>query len=172
LLDKVAGTRKSATQGTGIATAMTVRSIMTPNPLTLRSDDTVARAAELMLAHRYLILPVVDAGGRCAGMFDMWDLLTLLLPKVATLDAELVPDLGFLGDDLPGLQAKLKEVGGQPVGPLARPDLPLLKPDTPVVEALLLSYRNRTTLPVVDQNNCVIGVLSYWDVLAAIATKK
>ena len=37
---------------------------------------------------------------------------------------DLVPDLGFLGDDLPSLQAKLKEVGGQPVGPLARPDLP------------------------------------------------
>lgn len=158
-------------QGTGIATAMSVRSIMTAKPLTLRSDDTVARAAELMLSHRYLILPVVDGNGRCAGMFDMWDLLALLLPKAATLD-HLVPDLGFLGDDLPGLQAKLKEIGSQPVGPLARPDLPLLKPEMPVVEALLLSYRNRTTLPVVDENNRVIGVLSYWDVLAAIANKK
>ena len=158
-------------QGTGIATAMSVRSIMTAKPMTLRSDDTVARAAELMLSHRYLILPVVDGNGRCAGMFDMWDLLALLLPKAATLD-HLVPDLGFLGDDLPSLQAKLTEVGNQPVGPLARPDLPLLKPDMPVIEALLLSYRNRTTLPVVDENNCVIGVLSYWDILAAVANKK
>ena len=150
---------------------MTVGSIMTAKPLTLRSDETVARAAELMLAHRYLILPVVDSAGRCVGMFDMWDLLGLLLPKAATLDG-LVPDLGFLGDDLPGLQAKLTEVGGQPVGPLARPDLPLLGPDMPVVESLLLLYRHRTTLPVVDADNCVIGVLSYWDVLAAIANKK
>jgi CBS domain-containing protein len=151
---------------------MTVRAIMTPQPLTLRSNDTVAQAAELMLGHRYLILPVVEADGRCAGMFDMWDLLALLLPKVATLDDELVPDLGFLGDDLPSLQAKLTEVGNQPVGPLARPDLPLLKPDMPVVEALLLLFRNRTTLPVVDEKDCVIGVLSYWDALAAIAGKK
>ena len=150
---------------------MTVQSIMTAKPLTLRSSNTVARAAELMLAHRYLILPVVDDAGRCAGMFDMWDLLALLLPKVATLD-DLVPDLRFLGDDLPSLQAKLKEVGGQPVGPLARPDLPLLKPEMPVIEALLLLFRNRTTLPVVDADNCVIGVLSYWDALAAIANKK
>ena len=158
-------------QGTETITAMTVRSIMTAKPLTLRSDDTVARAAELMLSHRYLILPVVDAQGRCAGMFDMWDLLALLLPKAATLGG-LVPDLSFLGDDLPSLQAKLTEVGNQPVGPLARPDLPLLKPDMPVIEALLLSYRNPTTLPVVDENNCVIGVLSYWDILAAVANKK
>jgi CBS domain-containing protein len=171
MLDKPGSSRKSATQREGISTAMTVQSIMTAKPLTLRSDDTVARAAELMLGHRYLILPVVDAAGRCTGAFDMWDLLALLLPKAATLD-HLVPDLGFLGDDLPNLQAKLKEIGGQPVGPLARPDLPLLKPDMPVVEALLLLYRNRTTLPVVDDNNCVIGVLSYWDALAAIANKK
>jgi CBS domain-containing protein len=171
MLDKADGTRKSAMPRQGIATAMTVRSIMTAQPLTLRSDETVARAAELMLGHRYLILPVVDGAGRCVGVFDMWDLLALLLPKAATLD-QLVPDLRFLGDDLPGLQAKLREVGGQPVGPLARPDLPLLKPDMPVVEALLLLFRNRTTLPVVDEKNCVIGVLSYWDALAAIANKK
>jgi CBS domain-containing protein len=150
---------------------MTVQSIMTAKPPTLRADDTVARAATLMLRRRYLVLPVVDADGRCTGVFDMWDLLALLLPKAATLD-HLVPDLGFLGDDLPSLQAKLQEVGGEPVGPLARPDLPLLKPDMPVVEAVLLLYRNRTTLPVVDADNRVVGVLSYWDALAAIANKK
>jgi CBS domain-containing protein len=150
---------------------MTVQTIMTAKPPTLRASDTVARAAKVMLGRRYLVLPVVDADGRCTGVFDMWDLLALLLPKAATLD-HLVPDLGFLGDDLPSLQAKLQEVGGEPVGPLARPDLPLLKPDTPVVEALLLLYRNRTTLPVVDADNRVVGVLSYWDALAAIANRK
>lgn len=150
---------------------MSVKSIMTAQPVTLRNDDTVARAAELMLDHRYLILPVADESGRCVGMFDLWDLLALLLPKAATLD-DLVPDLGFLGDDLPSLQARLAEVGGQPVGPIARPDLPLLKPETPVVEALLLLFRNRTALPVVDENDCIIGVLSYWDALAAIANRK
>ncbi len=149
---------------------MTVQSIMTREPLTLRGDDTVARAAELMLGHRYLILPVVDAGGRYVGVFDVWDLLQLLLPKAATLD-DLVPNLGFLADDLPGLQAKFQEMGGQPVGPLARPDLPVLEPDMTVVESLLLFFRNRSTLPVVDADNRVVGVLSYWDALAAIAGK-
>ncbi len=150
---------------------MTVQAIMTREPLTLRADDTVLRAAELMLDHRYLILPIVDADGRYLGVFDVWDLLQLLLPKAATLD-DLVPNLGFLGDDLPSLQAKLKEMGGRPVGPLARPDLPILKPDMAVIEALLLFFRNRSTLPVVDDGQRVVGVLSYWDALAAVAGKK
>ncbi len=144
---------------------------MTREPLTLRADDTVARAAESMLDHRYLILPIVDADGRYLGVFDVWDLLQLLLPKAATLD-DLVPNLGFLGDDLPSLQAKLKEMGGRPVGPLARPDLPVLKPDMAVIEALLLFFRNRSTLPVVDDGQRVVGVLSYWDALAAVAGRK
>jgi CBS domain-containing protein len=79
---------------------VTVSTIMTANPVTLRADDTVAKAAEIMQKHRYLILPVVDGEGRYTGVFDMWDLLALLLPKAATMD-DLVPNLSFLSDDLP-----------------------------------------------------------------------
>ena len=151
---------------------MTVRTFMTTNPVTLRADDTVGRAVEIMLKNRYLILPVVDGEGRYTGVFDMWDLLALLLPKAATLDHAL-PNLGFLGDDLPGLQRKLGEVSGQKIGPLARPDLPTIDPDMSPVEALLLFYRNRSSLPVVDEKSGkLVGVLSYWDALAAISGKK
>lgn len=148
---------------------MTVSSIMTAKPVTLRADDSVAKAAEILLKNRYLILPVVDGEGRYSGVFDVWDLLALLLPRAATMD-DLVPNLGFLGDDLPALQKKLKDIGGQPVGPLARPDLPLLRPDMSPVEALLLFYRHRSTLPVVDEDSGkLVGVMSYWDALAAIS---
>lgn len=151
---------------------MTVRTFMTTDPVTLRADETVGHAAEIMLKNRYLILPVVDGDGRYTGAFDMWDLLALLLPKGATLD-HLVPGLGFLADDLPELQKKLKDVSDQKIGPLARPDLPILHPDMSSVEALLLFYRNRSTLPVVDEaTGRLVGVLSYWDALAAISGKK
>lgn len=151
---------------------MTVSTFMTANPTTLRADDTVGKAAEIMQKNRYLILPVVDGDGRYTGVFDMWDLLALLLPKAATLD-DLVPNLSFLSDDLPALQQRMKEIGGQPVGPLARPDLPLLRPDMSPVEALLLFYRHRSTLPVVDEaSGKLVGVLSYWDALSAISGRK
>ena len=151
---------------------MTVRTFMTADPVTLRADDTVGHAVEIMLKNRYLILPVVDGEGRYTGVFDMWDLLALLLPKAATLD-DFVSDLGFLGDDLPALQKKLQEIGGQKVGPLARPDLPVVDPDMSSVEALLMFYRNRSTLPVVEEKSRrLVGVLSYWDALAAISGKK
>jgi CBS domain-containing protein len=148
---------------------MSVRSIMTAEPLTLRADETIGRAVELMLEHRYIVLPVVDANSSHLGEFDVWDLLGLLLPKAATLNS-MLPDLKFVADNLPELQAKLGEISGRPVGEMARPNLPVLRPDTSVIEALLQFYRHRSPLPVVEEKSGrLVGILSYWDVVAAVA---
>jgi CBS domain-containing protein len=80
---------------------MTVRSIMSTDPLTLHADDTVGKAVELLLGKRYIMIAVVDADRCYRGEFDIWDLLRLLLPRAATLDDDLVPDLRFIADDLP-----------------------------------------------------------------------
>jgi CBS domain-containing protein len=152
--------------------AMSVRSIMTTKPLTLRADETVGRAVELMLEHRYIVLPVVDANSCHLGEFDVWDLLGLLLTKAATLN-RMLPDLKFVADNLPELQAKLDEMRDLPVGDVARLNLPVLRPDTPVTEALLQFYRHRSPLPVVEEESGrLVGILSYWDVIAAVAGQR
>jgi CBS domain-containing protein len=151
---------------------MSVRAIMTAEPLTLRADETIGRAVDLLLQHRFIVLPVVDDKGCYLGEFDVWDLLGLLLPKAATLD-DLLPDLKFVADNLPELQARLGGLRDKPVGSVARKSLPLLRPDTPVTEALLQFYRLRSPLPVVDEETGrLIGILSYWDVIAAVAGRR
>ncbi len=142
---------------------------MTIDPVTLRTDDRVALAAERLMAKRFINLPVVDAEGRYQGLFGVFELLRLLLPRGATVD-HLLPDLRFMADDLSALQVHFGEMAGEPIGRHIRTDLPVLGPETPVIEALLQFYRNRTTLPVVDPSSRkLLGVLSYWDALAAIA---
>ncbi len=151
---------------------MTVQSIMTTDLVTLRADDTVGKAVDLLLGKHYIMLAVIDADRRYLGEFDIWDLLRLLLPKAATLD-NLVPDLRFIADDLPALQAKFAECTDAPVGPLAQTNLPHLDLEMTVIEALLHFYRHRSTLPVVDkESGRLLGVLSYWDALAAVTGKK
>ena len=56
---------------------MTCAAIMTPNPHSVRADHTVGRAADELIAHRYINLPVVDEAGRLVGLFGMHDLLAL-----------------------------------------------------------------------------------------------
>jgi acetoin utilization protein AcuB len=50
-----------------------VKDIMTRNPLTVREDDTVEHAAQLMLEHTISGLPVVNAAGRLTGIITQSD---------------------------------------------------------------------------------------------------
>ncbi len=52
-------------------------------------------------------------------------------------------------------------------------DVEVVTPDTPLVETLLVLYRNRTSIPVVDpENNKLLGMISYWDVGEKILSAK
>ncbi len=50
-----------------------VKEIMTREPLSVSQDDTVERAAQLMLEHTISGLPVVDAGGQLVGIITQSD---------------------------------------------------------------------------------------------------
>lgn len=50
-----------------------VKDIMTRNPITVREDDTVEHAAQLMLEHTISGLPVLNAEGRLAGIITQSD---------------------------------------------------------------------------------------------------
>lgn len=56
-----------------------VRDFMTPNVVTVRPDDTIARAHELMLDNRFRHLVVVDADGDLVGLLTHRDLLRYAL---------------------------------------------------------------------------------------------
>jgi CBS domain-containing protein len=151
---------------------MTVRAIMTPDPLTLGAHDTVGRAAELILSKRFVNLPIVHGDGRYRAMFGVFELVGLLLPPGAIPD-RLAPDLEFMPENMPDLAVKLAAMKDDPVGPHGRTDLPALKPDAPIVEALLLFHRHRSSLPVVDPaTRHLIGILSYWDAVGAVAGRR
>ena len=62
---------------------MTCGAIMTENPLATREDETVGEAAARLIQHRYINLPVVNPEGRFLGMFGIYDLFSLIIPKVA-----------------------------------------------------------------------------------------
>ena len=64
---------------------MTARTLMNPDPKTLRPSDTVATAADYILEHHLRHLPIVNEHGRYLGTFSIYSLLQLTLPK-AVLD--------------------------------------------------------------------------------------
>jgi acetoin utilization protein AcuB len=58
---------------------LTVREIMTPNPVTISPDDTIGMAAQLMLKYMIGGLPVIDHQSRLAGIITESDIFRLVV---------------------------------------------------------------------------------------------
>ena len=147
---------------------MTCGAIMTEAPLSARDDETVGDATRRLIEHRYLNLPVVNGEGRFAGLFGLYDLFSLIIPKVA-LAGGLLPNLRFMGDDAEDLRTRFREIADRKVGEVADRDARVLYPDTPEIEALRLFCQQHTTLAVVErQTRRLLGIVSYWDAVCAL----
>ncbi|MDX1664692.1 MAG: CBS domain-containing protein [Candidatus Promineifilaceae bacterium] len=66
-----------------------LKSLMTPRPITVHEDATIAEAARLMLRHKVSGLPVVDAGDTLVGIITESDIFRLV---VRTWQEEAVPE--------------------------------------------------------------------------------
>ncbi|NJO67627.1 MAG: CBS domain-containing protein [Rhodospirillales bacterium] len=153
---------------------MTCQDLMNPNPPVLSRADTVGKAVEVLLQRRQLALPVVDEERRYLGLFAKSRLFGLMLPSVVALEDVLpriaqMTDLAYLSDDLQDLQRRFAGLQDRPVIDYADREAPTLKPDSPLMEAVLLVYRTRNFVPVVDPaNERLLGVISTWDILAKL----
>jgi len=101
-----------------------------------------------MLEGGYRHLPVLDEGGELAGMISEQILREQL------------------GVELRELSHLAPEASGELVGNVMRPDPLTVRADARLLDALDLFADERfTALPVLDENDKLVGILSYVDVL-------
>ena len=152
---------------------MTAKTIMLLNPKTVVPEDTVPKAVQLMLNHGIRNVPVIDSQGIFLGSFRAVHLIKLLLPMVSTMErgglGDLT-DLTFVHDTLDDIRDRLEEVRSHRVGDyMDTKNIPFVYPDTSVIEAMLLLYRHRTHVPVIERSNKkLVGVISFNCILKAI----
>lgn len=143
---------------------MSAASVMAQRPTVLQPTDIIKTAAAYIMEHRYRNLPVVDEDGRYLGVFGVNCLLKLVLPKAAIMKKGL-DSVSFIHESLSDLHQRLREVENEPISVCMTTDLATVRPDTPLVETLLLMYRTKSSLPVVDpESGRLMGMISYWDV--------
>ncbi len=147
---------------------MTARLVMNDHPITLRETDQLRDAAEIILAHHFRNVPVVDAAGRYLGVISSNRLLASILPKAATMD-EGMADLSFVKDTIEDLRERWREAAQLPVTQFIDTSLRTVPPDASLTETLLALYQNRTSLPVVEEDSGrLVGIVSHWGVGMAV----
>lgn len=157
---------------------MTCKAIMDPDPPVLLATETVGEALNRLLTCRYLALPVVDDDRRYIGLFAKSRLFGLMLPSIVALEDMLpklahLTDLAYLSDDLDDLRERFARFRDRPVAKYADPEAPTLRPESPLMEAILLVFRTRNFVPVVEpQSRRLVGVVSTWDILAKLQPER
>jgi len=127
--------------------AMKVVEVMTRNPLSMTPSETVGQADELMAENRIRQLPVVD-GSTLVGIITDRDIRSFL-----DGGSLLVPDTRARA-----LATEIKEV--MSTDPLT------LSPDDDLQEALELLIEEKIGgIPVMDQAEGLVGIVTYVDVL-------
>ncbi|HEX5616203.1 MAG TPA: CBS domain-containing protein [Acidimicrobiia bacterium] len=153
-----------------MATTTRVREVMTTQVATLRADQPISEAADLLAAGRYGAMPVVDDSGRLVGLLRDEDLIV----SEARLHVPTV--ISFLGATftLPGAQHRfedeLKKVAGSRVADVMDADPPTIGADDTVEDLATAMYeRDVSHLPVVDASGALVGIVARGDLVRFIA---
>ncbi|MGI5863303.1 MAG: CBS domain-containing protein [Myxococcales bacterium] len=125
-----------------------VWNVMTANPTTVEEGATLETAARMMLEGGYRHLPVVDNDGNLTGMISE----RMIREKIGT--------------DLTSLYHAPPEATQDLVGNTMRPDPLTVRADARLIDAFDLFADERfAALPVLDEDDNLVGILSYVDVL-------
>lgn len=144
---------------------MNVKSSMKKQVVTVQDTDTLGTAAKQFVKHHVGMLPVINAEGKLVGVLQLRDLLSLILPAFTRLmdDFDFVSDFGAMESIRPS-----QEIVSKRVSEVMEP--PVYVDDSCGISRAfaLLHSHNLTDLPVVDEENCLVGIASRVDVGTAI----
>lgn len=143
---------------------MTASDVMDRNPTVLHDTDTIDTAVKCIMDNRYRNLAIVDAEGRYLGVFTVNCLIRTFLPKAVVIEHGL-ESAPFIDESLPDLKRRLERVKGNSVMECMTDEATVVRPDTPILETVLILYKTRTSIPVVDkETRRLVGMISYFDI--------
>lgn len=144
--------RGSAKKPPGAKVPPTARSVMTADPETILEQASIREAAALMAELGVRHLPVVDARGKLTGMLSDRDVRTTV------------------GDPTEALRGGGKSWEENTVGDVMAADPIRVELDTPISEiAALLADEKIGAIPVVDDGENPVGIVSYVDLIHYLA---
>ena len=146
-----------------------VRDVMSTNVVTLRPDQGVAEAADILAADKIGAAPVVDADGKLVGLLQDEDLI------LTEANVHVPTAISFLGADfvLPSalhrFEDELRKTAGSTVADVMTTEFATVDPDESL-EALatIMHDRDVTHVPVVD-GDALVGIVARGDLVRHLA---
>lgn len=147
-----------------------VSEVMTRHVITLRPDQPIEEAADILAKKQIGAAPVVDENGNLIGLLRDEDLIlseaNLHVPTVITfLGADIV-----LPTQLHHFEEDLKKAAGATVADVMTTEFHTAKPDDNLEDlATLMHERDVTHVPVVDDDGKLVGIVARGDLVRWLA---
>ena len=142
----------------GTLTTQEVRAVMTPNPQTVREDETITEARKAMASLEERSLPVVDARGRVSGVIGLKDLRELFARNT---------ERGAPGNprgEREDIRVEVKGIMRYP--PVTAP------PETTLKEAADLMLEHGISSVIVTEEGRPVGIVTKGDLVGLLASTR
>lgn len=130
---------------------MSIENALVTDVVTVKPEDTVKSALELLEKNNIRAMPVVDDEGNYLGMFNTIQLLKKLLPHIASENT--LPTLDFIQHAAPQIAKRLKEVETTKVRDAMSKEIVPITVSVPHTEAMMRLVRHGSPLPVVHKGS-------------------
>ncbi len=143
----------------------TAKDIMATDLITVTPETEIIQAGKLLLENHINGMPVVDENGAMVGIICQSDLISqqkrLKLPSLFTLLDGFVPIVSLKRFD-----REVEKIAAATVGKAMTENPVAVKPDTGLDEiASLMVEKNFHSIPVVDDNGSLVGIIGKEDIL-------
>lgn len=147
---------------------MKVKDFMIQDVISVKEDDSIKHLLNTLVENKIGGVPVVNGNGKLVGMISDGDVLRNIQPKdMVVYDYFNLMAYTYQKGNLEKVLSQLKD---QPLIKIAKKHgLITVKEDDDMDKALkLLSKHHFKKIPVVDQNQKVVGVISRGDIIRTI----
>lgn len=146
---------------------MDCKAVMAPIKTSLYADELAGPTIDFMVEKHMGLVPVIERDGRFAGLISGDSLMEFMLPK-SLAAMQTATNVRYLDETPEEMLERLNAIRNQPVGDLIDRDVETTSPDTPLIEALMLIKNKQYVVPVVDDDNMLLGAISFFSVLYAL----
>jgi len=151
---------------------MLVKDVMTTDVITVSIGDSVETCAKLLQEHNISGLPVLDEAGRVAGVVTEGDLIRRASRVKAPGYLEILGGLIYLGSPKKFVE-ELQRAMSLEAGQLMSKNVVFISPEDTVETAATLMVEKRISrLPVVDEQQKLIGIVSRRDIMGSLYNNK
>lgn len=151
---------------------LTAKDLMSINVIAVTAETEVRELAKILAANRISGVPVVDGLGKVIGVVTESDLI-FQNKKVHIPTAFAILDAFFFLEDPEKMEKEMMKMAGTKVKDIYTSNALTVRQDTPLEEvATLMAEKKVHTLPVLDANGQLIGVIGTSDIIRMIAEGK